>query len=96
MVVYYTWNCVKKISINFTYSIFCQYKKEKLEFIIFYSGGQIVHTIYERILVQQSTGVQCIPVRDSNSNSDSSLNFDSSDVQNDNEIDESSVDSWGN
>ena len=52
--------------------------------------------MYKCTLVKQSTGVQCIPVRDLDSNSDLNQNFDSSDVENDNENDETSVDSWGN
>ena len=45
--------------------------------------------------LQISTGTLCIPIVQPNENSDSDLNYDSSDVENGEDNDESSVDSWG-
>ena len=52
------------------------------------------HTHVDRS-VQISTGMLCIPIVQPNENSDSDLNYDCSDVENGEDNDESSVDSWG-
>ena len=60
------------------------------------TNSNTIEGTHKRTLVQHSTAPQCIPVHNFNSNSDSPLNYDSSDVENGIEIDESSFDSWGN